>query len=120
MQITAKPKRGQEVTPAQKPKISSGMMVACFVVEYRDEIPQIGNILEVTDDQVKLQWWTGTYSGTWTALTRKEGRKSVPWTEIVPLSSILFEVSLTRSSKLSKKIKQKLEKAYQPLLAPYE
>ena len=121
MQITAKPKRGQKViaqpcNPAGPAEISPGMMVACFVADYCDEIPQIGEVLEVNNENIQLHWWDGTYSGSWKALTKKQGRASVPWTEMVTKSSVLFEVSLTKGLKLSKATQEKLHKAYEPLL----
>ena len=89
-------------------------MVACFIEEYRDEIPQIGKVVEVhdSDSEVKIEWWIGTYTGTWRALTKKDGRKTVLWTESVPTASIISEVSFTKSSKLPKAIKEQLQKAY--------
>lgn len=94
MQITAKPKRGQKVvaqtcSPISPANISPGMMVACFVADYRDEIPQIGEVLEVNNEDVLLHWWDGSYSGSWKALVKR----SAPWTETVTKSSVLFEVS---------------------------
>ena len=75
MQIVAKPKRGQETlsdnAPAILPEITPGSMVACFVPQYRDEIPQIGKLLETNDKEVRIEWWIGTYTGTWRALRER-------------------------------------------------
>ena len=75
MQIVAKPKCGQETLPdntqATLPEIATGSMVACFVPQYRDEIPQIGKLLETNDKEVKIEWWIGTYTGTWRALRER-------------------------------------------------
>lgn len=128
MQITAKPKQGQKVVgqpsvvagPAPVDNISPGVMVACFVPKYRDEIPQIGEVLEVNNESILLHWWDGTYSGHWKALSMRQGRTSAPWTESVSRSSILCELSLTKSLKLSKTTQEKLHKVYEPLLANFE
>ena len=92
-------------------------MVALFVESYSDEIPQIGEVLEVNEEDILLHWWDGTYSGSWKALAKRQGRASVPWMELVKRSNVLFEVSLTKSLKLPKATQEKLHKAYEPLLA---
>lgn len=127
MQVTAKPKRGQHLVaqghsssqaiPARN--IAPGKMVACFVKEYRDEIPQIAEVLEISDDSddIVIHWWDGTYSGSWRALVKRQGRASVPWTEVLKKSNVLFEVSLTKGFKLPKATQEILRKAYDPLLA---
>jgi hypothetical protein len=96
------------------------MMVALFVIGYSDEIPQIGEVLEVNNEDILLHWWDGTYSGSWRALVKRQGRPSAPWTELVKKSNVLFEVSLTKSLKLSKATQERLHKAYEPLLADLE
>ena len=101
------------------PDISCGMMVACFVAEYRDEIPQIGKVQEVNSSEVVVEWWSGTYTGKWRALTKRVGRASEPWLEAVPKSAVLFSVSLTKGLKLSKATQDELKKAYDPLLAEF-
>ena len=124
MQIVAKPKRGQEALvpentpgPATRPDITPGSMVACFVRQYRDEIPQIGKLLETNENEVKLEWWIGSYTGTWRALTKRKGRSTEPWTETLPKSCMLYQVSLTKYSKIPKAEQEKLRKTYLPLLA---
>lgn len=94
-------------------------MVACFIPDYRDEIPQIGKLVAVSSSDVVIEWWSGTYTSTWRALTKRVGRSSEPWTERVSKSSVLFEISLTRGLKLSKQTQEKLHKAYDPLLADF-
>lgn len=94
-------------------------MVACFVAEYRDEIPQIGKVQEVKDNEVVVEWWSGTYTGKWKALTKRVGRSSEPWSETLPISSVLFKVSLTKGLKLSKATQEELQRAYDPLLAEF-
>ena len=110
MQIVAKPKRGQESLPEDTPdsgpampcEITPGSMVACFVPQYRDEIPQIGKLLETSDNEVTIEWWIGTYCGTWRALTKRKGRSTEPWTETLPKSCMLYQVSFTKYSKIPK------------------
>ena len=74
-------------------------------------------MLEVNDSDLVLQWWTGTYTGIWRALTKRKGRISEPWKEMVSKSCILHQVSFTQGSKLPKSTQDKLHKAYDPLLA---
>ena len=74
-------------------------------------------MLEVNDSDLVLQWWTGTYTGIWRALTKRKGRTSEPWKETVSKSCILHQVSFTQGSKLPKSTQEKLHKVYDPLLA---
>lgn len=88
LQITAKSTRAQKAlctsksssTSSPECDISCGSMVACFVAEYRDEIPQIGKVQQVTESEVVVEWWSGTYTGKWKALTKRVGkRQHSPW-----------------------------------------
>ena len=90
--------------------------MALFIESYSDEIPQIGEVLEVNNEDILLHWWDGTY-WLWKALAKRRGCASVPWTELVERSNVLFEVSLTKSLELPKATQEKLHKAYEPLLA---
>ena len=92
-------------------------MVACFIPKYRDEIPQIGKVLEENDSEVTIEWWVGTYRGKWRALTRKNGRSTERWTEVIPRSCVLYAVSLSKAAKLSDMDREKLSKTYEALLA---
>jgi hypothetical protein len=40
-----------------------GMIVATFMEEYADEIPQLGRVLKTTKDSIELEWLAGCYSG---------------------------------------------------------
>ena len=116
MQIVAKPKRGQEALSDLVQKHCLKLHVACSVPQYRDEIPQIGKLLE-TNEEVKIEWWIRTYTGTWRALTKRNGRSTEPWTETLPKSCMLYQVSLTEYySKIPKAEQEKLRKTYLPLL----
>ena len=33
--------------------------------EFKEELPQIAKVLAIDDDSITLEWWVGTYTGTW-------------------------------------------------------
>ena len=80
--------------------------MAVFVDKYRDEIPTIGKVLAHIPGppkKVELEWWHGKYSSIWSVCKRRrEGRKVVVWTETLLADSILMEVKLTKTNRLSK------------------
>ena len=59
--------RGKRVTTTDSsslsPAISSDAIVAVYLEKYSDEIPQIGKVCKLDDDNVEIEWYTGCYSG---------------------------------------------------------
>ena len=84
-------------------------MVALRLHKYADEIPQIGKIIGMTDLDVTVEWWVGSYSDTW--MQWKE-RGSVI-TETIPRNAVLYSpVAFTKSLRLSSKTVEELKCAY--------
>ena len=85
-----------------------GNLVACYLEKYKDEEPQIGKILQIKTETVIVNWMSGSYSDYWYPC--KVQRQ--PWTEEIPTSSIICEVTLSRASRLLEPMKRKLKHMY--------
>ena len=97
-------------------KLRCAMQVACFVQMYEDEEPQIGTVTAPIDNEhVEIEWMVGSYSEPWTVCKRRKGGRYVPWKELIPLSSILFPVELSRSYRLTPALVKKLKDAYKKI-----
>ena len=73
--------------------------------KYRDEIPTICKIFSNvpgTPAMVEVEWWYGRYSTVWNVCKKRDGRRYIPWTVVIPCSSILTTVTLTKSNHLKK------------------
>ena len=94
--------------------IKIGNLVACYVNKYSDEEPQIGKITNLLPDNITVQvnWWKGSYADTWCPCKIKKGRKYELWLEEIPISSILYEVHLSRGSRLPEALRKKLKHTY--------
>jgi len=42
---------------------TNGAIVAVYLDKYSDEIPQIGKVCQIDDDNIEIEWFTGCYSG---------------------------------------------------------
>lgn len=40
-------------------------MVALSLQKYADDLPQIGKVVNLTDMDVTVEWWIGSYSSAW-------------------------------------------------------
>lgn len=49
-------------------------LVATLIPDYRDEIPQIGRVLEVEGASVTIEWLQGTYFSIWRICEKRKGR----------------------------------------------
>ena len=92
--------------------IKEGNLVACYVEKYEDEEPQIAKILNVNLEDVEVQWMQGSYFDPWHPCRVKQGRSYEPWVEDIPRSSILYEVQLSKTSRLSEPLRKKLKLSY--------
>ena len=94
-------------------------MLAINCSDYYDG-PSIGKCIEVSDTDVKIEWFKGTYTSkweTWMVVNPENRRKKVPWTDWVPRSSIiLFDFELTPTKRLRKTTVEHLKTKYNELL----
>ena len=95
--------------------IKKGNLVACYLEKYQDEEPQIAQIINVKSDSVEVHWMHGSYSEPWHPCQVKRGRTSEPWLEDIPASSILYQVQLSKSNRLSEPLRKKLKSSYSKL-----
>ena len=80
---------------------------------YWSNEPLIGEVLEVTED-VKIQWWMGTYSSKWKPEKIREGRNMVLHTERLQKNQILLTFKWTKKDKMTlpAKVKGELKSLY--------
>ena len=102
-------------TPESDVPIKAGNTLACYLEKYKDEEPQIAEILDVKLDTVEVQWMQGSYYDAWCPCKTKKGSTYEPWVEEIPRSSILSQVHLTRASRLTEPCKKKLKLSYSKL-----
>ena len=93
-------------------------LVATYISDYRDEIPQIGKIVNVEGlpNSITIEWLQGTYSSIWKVCKKREGRALVPWVEEIPKTAIISSVKLTKGQRLPGSVRDKLKSLYAPLL----
>jgi len=100
--------------------LQCGMIVACFLPKYKDEIPQIGKVIDIctaSPEHIEIEWQTGSFSSSWKVCKLREGRRCVPWTESIQQKDIIYyPIELTNSCKLRKKTVTELQLAYSSLL----
>ena len=51
-----------------QPALHPGVVVATFVQQYEDEVPQISRVVKVESDTIEVKWLTGCYSGMYNSL----------------------------------------------------
>ena len=80
--------------------------MALGLTEYSNELPQIARVLMVEEDLITVEWWIGSYSGTWN-----------PWVvkSVEQTASVLRNVQLSRSNRLAKQTVDRLRKIYENL-----
>ena len=96
------------------------MFVACYLPKYKNEIPQIGKVVDISStspEAVDIEWLVGTFSSTWKILKQRQGGEYAPWRERIQRSDIiLFPIQLTNGYRLQKKTVTELKTAYSLLL----
>ncbi|XP_077864365.1 nipped-B-like protein B [Saccoglossus kowalevskii] len=92
-----------------------GVMVAVFCPEY-NELPQIGKVVDVTDDQFKIHWHCGKWNTAWIPHFQRIGRKKTPWEDWQPKeSALLWDFHLTARKMLKKTTVEELKIRYRTL-----
>lgn len=76
------------------------MLVALDMEEHKER-PLIAEVREISEENVVIVWYSGSWTGKWTPAKRKEGRQWVEWIDEVSKEHIiLFDFTLTGSGKL--------------------
>ena len=76
------------------------------------ERPLIGCVNSVTNDGVVIDWYVGSYSGTWKAWKGRVDGKSTIFQQNVKLEDVLSKVELSKSMRLSSKTVAALKELY--------
>ena len=84
-------------------------MVALRLHQYKDEIPQIARIVKITDFEITVEWWVGTFHGIW--IEWKEKGKVI--NETFPRNAVLStNISFYKSRRLTPNCITELKELY--------
>ena len=89
--------------------VQLGSFVALGLDEFKEELPQIAKVLAIDDDSITLEWWVGTYTGTWAPWIVKSVEQTI---SVHRNNIVLRNISLSKSNRLSKPIISKLKSIY--------
>ena len=76
------------------------------------ERPLIGKITAVDGVNTTIDWYVGTYTGTWKEWCGRKDGKAVIFSDTIPLKDILMKVSFTKSMRLPSMIIPALKELY--------
>ena len=76
------------------------------------EWPLIGKITAVDGVNITIDWYVGTYTGTWKEWHGRKDGKAVIFSDTIPLKDILMKVSFTKSMRLPSMIIPALKELY--------
>lgn len=77
--------------------------------KYKDEIPQIARIVRITDFEITIEWWVGTFHGIW--IEWKERGRVIK--ETFPKNAVLStNISFYKSRRLTPKCIAELKQLY--------
>ena len=89
--------------------VQKGSMVALCLQKYADDLSQIGKVVNLTDMDVIVEWWIGSYSSTW----EQWKERGVVITETFTRNAIIHSrITFTKALRLPKDTVQKLKLAY--------
>lgn len=111
-----KPRKGggesAEDTGHMNERVKAMDVIAICCPKYKDR-PQIARVIQRIKTGYSIHWMTGSYSGPWTEVKKRDGRKKVPWVDTIKESDIIYKkISLTSGHKLTNKVAQTLRALY--------
>jgi hypothetical protein len=98
--------------------LAVGNMVLTDIIQMANKLmwPQVGRILSVTDEVIRIQWFRGSLTGTWRPCTiiNTESMNRVPWEQDIHIDAVPEVVihqgfHLTNKSFLPKHVKDFLD-----------
>lgn len=89
-------------------KVHIGDFVALKIMQYHEDLPQIGKVVEITESSVSVDWLVGSYSSTFSFWKEK----GTVIREIFPLRGIVCPLKLTSAMKLTKDDIKTLKELY--------
>ena len=99
----------EEIDPSELlQKVHVGDYVALKILQYHEELPQIGKVKEISPATVTIDWLVGSYSGIF-SFWKEKGRVIC---ETFPLRGIMTYIKLTQSMRLRKEDIVTLKKLY--------
>lgn len=110
-----KPRKGKESaedTGHLNERVKAMDVIAICCPKYKDR-PQIARVIQRIKTGYSIHWMTGSYSGPWAEVKKRDGRKKVPWVDTIKESDIIYKkISLTSGHKLTNKVAQTLRALY--------
>ena len=91
-----------------------GEYVAVKCKKYKDR-PLIGKITTTDNVNTTIDWYVGTYSGTWKEWRGRQDGKAVVFSDNIPVKDILMKLSFTKSMRLPSTIIPALKELYSSL-----
>lgn len=88
-----------------------GEFVAVKCDKYNEK-PLISKIVTLRDDDITIEWYMGTFRGSWKPWKGKEDGQLVIYTDIIPKSKVLASVSFTGAMKLTSDCVTELKSMY--------
>jgi len=76
------------------------------------ERPLIGKVTEKGEDEVVMDWYIGSYSGTWREWKGRDNGKTVVFSQTIKSDDILQTVLLTKSMRLQPQTVKDLKNIY--------
>lgn len=110
-----KPKKAVETpedTGNLHERVKAMDIIALCCPKFKDR-PQIARVIQRIKTGYSIHWMTGSYSGSWAEVKKREGRKKVPWVDTIKESDIIYKkISFASGQKLSNKVAQTLRDLY--------
>ncbi|KAK1883924.1 Nipped-B-like protein [Dissostichus eleginoides] len=110
-----KPKKAVETpedTGNLQERVKAMDIIALCCPKFKDR-PQIARVIQRIKTGYSIHWMTGSYSGSWAEVKKREGRKKVPWVDTIKESDIIYKkISFASGQKLSNKVAQTLRDLY--------
>ena len=104
-----------QVTDSQ---IKVDQWVAVFCQESEFEDPSIGKVKEVRDNQLRVGWYQGKWSGQWSEwmIPAPGPRRKQPWDQWVSKDAVLlYDFAMTATNRLKKETVTYLKQKYSEL-----
>lgn len=92
--------------------VTTGEIVAVKSENYHDR-PLLGRAVNLNGDNFTIEWFVGTYSGTWKEWTGRKNGKRVKYTDTIKYTDIVYQnITFTKSNRLSPSTVTSLKAAY--------
>eukprot|EP00111_Clytia_hemisphaerica_P016652 TCONS_00049365-protein len=109
--------KGNAVEIVSELKMECGQMVAIWLIDSKTE-PTIGKIIEVEENQVRVNYWKGSWNKKWAPhmlYSNDKRRKMIPWDGWIAKASVILYGFTLINDVLTKSHREYLRKKYKEL-----